>query len=89
MLMPRTSPDLSLYQFHSCPFCARVRHTLDSLDLQIEYRDIHQDDAHHDALVAARGRATVPVLRIAGPDGDTWMPESADIVDYLRKRFAK
>ena len=87
--MSRTSPDLSLYQFNSCPYCARVRHTLESLDLQIEFRDIHQDDAHHDALVAARGRATVPVLRISGPDGDTWMPESADIVAYLRERFAK
>jgi len=66
-----------------------VRHALDSLDLQIEFRDIHQGRAHLDALVAARGRSTVPVLRIAGPDGDTWMAESADIVDYLRKRFGK
>jgi glutaredoxin 2 len=87
--MPRTSPDLSLYHFDSCPYCARVRHAIASLDLQIEYRDIHKDEKHLDALVAARGRQTVPVLRIAGPNGDTWMPESADIIAYLRERFAK
>jgi glutathione S-transferase len=42
-----------------------------------------------DALVAERGRRTVPVLRIRGEGGgaDRWMPESADIVAYLAERF--
>jgi glutaredoxin 2 len=30
----------------------------------------------------------VPVLRIQKAGGDEWMPESADIVRYLEKRFA-
>jgi hypothetical protein len=31
----------------------------------------------------------VPVLRIEQPDGAVrWLPESADIVDYLEQRFA-
>jgi glutaredoxin 2 len=38
--------------------------------------------------VEATGRRTVPVLRIEHDDGRVeWMPESADIVDYLRERF--
>jgi glutathione S-transferase len=31
----------------------------------------------------------VPCLRIEGGDGDVrWMPESADIIDYLKDHFA-
>ncbi|MEM9861862.1 MAG: glutathione S-transferase N-terminal domain-containing protein [Myxococcota bacterium] len=40
------------------------------------------------ARVEARGRATVPVLRIAKDEGeDEWMPESADIVRYLYAQY--
>ena len=35
-------------------------------------------------LLAARGRATVPVLRIPTDDGFELLPESDDIVAYLR-----
>ena len=66
-----------------------MRHAIARLDLQIELRDIHDEPKHLEALLAARGRRMVPVLRIAGPEGDTWMPESADIIAYLRERFGK
>ena len=60
---------------------------MDDLGLVLERRDIHQDAAARDELVAAQGRATVPVLRIEDGDGARWLPESADIVRELYTRF--
>ena len=38
----------------------------------------------------ARGRTTVPVLRITSPDGnERWMPESSDIVRYLQTSYGQ
>jgi glutathione S-transferase len=80
--------DLALYHYDGCVYCGRVRRALAELGVEVELRDIERDPAHLRALVEARGRRTVPVLRIRHPEGDEWMPESADIVAYLRRRFA-
>lgn len=79
--------DLTLYQSPTCFYCWRVRRALADLGVEIDSRDVGRDPEARAALFAARGRTTVPVLRIAGADGDTWMPESADIIAYLRQRF--
>lgn len=82
--------DLTLYMFPSCPFCHKVTWTLDQLGVDVEYRNIHEDDSHREELVEARGQPTVPVLRIASSDPDEpdeWMPESSDIEQYLADRF--
>jgi len=79
---------LTLYHFESCPFCVRVRATIQRLGVDVELRDIRTDPKHWDELVAARGRGTVPVLKIESPDGtERWMPESADIIRYLDKSY--
>jgi glutaredoxin 2 len=81
-------PGLALYQFDSCPFCARVRRAADDLGIELELRDTLADPDNARAVVEATGRRTVPVLRIEGDEGDVeWLPESADIVRYLRDRF--
>lgn len=85
--MARTAPDLALYHYSTCPFCARVRFALTRLGVEIELRNIHEDPKHLEDLVHARGRQTVPVLRIRRPEGDEWLPESRDIVQYLERRF--
>lgn len=75
---------LLLYHSRSCPFCAYVTSAIEQLGLDVELREIFEDSRYRDELVAARGRATVPVLRIIAPDGEErWMPESRDIVRYL------
>ncbi|MCH9684210.1 MAG: glutaredoxin [Deltaproteobacteria bacterium] len=79
--------DLTLYHYDGCGFCARVRSALRDLDVTVEFRSIIEDPEARDRLQRARGRTTVPVLHIAGPDGERWMPESADIVHYLYERF--
>ena len=75
---------LALYHSETCPYCALVRSAIDRLGLDIELREIYEDAEYRNELVDARGRATVPVLRITSPDGEErWMPESQDIVRYL------
>ena len=81
---------LALYYFDTCPFCIRVLRTIDALGLDVELRNIYREPDHLTALREARGRTTVPVLRITSPDGqDRWMPESADIVRYLQATYGK
>jgi glutaredoxin len=81
---------LVLYHFDGCPYCSMVRSAIDQLGVDVELRDIFQDSQHRDDLVKARGRATVPVLRIESPDGeDRWMPESRDIVRYLQETYLR
>ena len=77
---------LALYYSRSCPFCALVTSAIDRLGLDVELREIFEDSEFREQLVEARGRATVPVLRITSPDGEQrWMPESRDIVRYLEE----
>jgi glutathione S-transferase len=81
---------LALYATHWCFFCRRVFEAIDRLGLDIEIRDINREPVARGELLAARGRSTVPVLRITHTDGSqTWMPESRDIVRYLESRFER
>ncbi len=81
---------LALYYFDGCPFCVRVLRAIDTLRLGVELRNIYEDRKHFDDLRAARGRTTVPVLRITSPNGEErWMPESADIVRYLQATYGE
>lgn len=78
---------LALYMTPHCPFCMCVIRAIEGIDTKIEMRDISSRQ-HRDDLVAARGRATIPVLRINSPDGsERWMPESRDIVRYLIRAY--
>jgi glutaredoxin len=89
---PSESPEedkMALYKYDGCPFCAVVRSAIDRLGIDVELRDIFENPEHRDDLIEARGRATVPVLRITSPGGDErWMPESRDIVRYFEATFA-
>ncbi len=75
--------DLALYVIDRCGYCDDVRDAARELGLELEERDL-ADLEHRRALIAARGRKTVPVLRIGE---DRWMPESQDIIAYLHERF--
>lgn len=83
---------LSLYMFRGCPYCTMVERVADQLGLDIERRDIFGDRRHLSELMAAQGRRTVPVLRVDPAEGDesapTWMPESSDIIRWLRATYA-
>ena len=84
-----TNPDqLALYYSPICAFCVRVIRVIEQLGIDVEMRNTLQVPAHYNDLVEARGRATVPVLWIKSADGAVhWMPESEDIMSYLKKRY--
>ena len=75
---------LALYYYETCPYCVRVLDVIQELGLDVELRNIIHEPAYRDELVAARGRSTVPVLRLTAENKDQWMPESRDIIRYLR-----
>lgn len=79
---------LQLYHFNSCPYCLRVRRAVDRLDIPIALRDIQADPEARRELIAGGGRRTVPCLYIDDGKAGVWLYESADIIDYLGKRFA-
>ena len=81
---------LALYYFDGCPFCVRVLRVIDALGIEVELRNIYREPEHLAALREARGRTTVPVMRITSADGEErWMPESADIVRYLQATYGQ
>ena len=81
---------LSLYEFSSCPYCARVRSFLAKLGETVELRDVANERSHLVELVRATGSQMVPCLRIDKPNGDVkWMHESEDIIGYLQNHFAQ
>lgn len=75
---------LALYVTPMCGFCHWVISQIQELGIEVEIRDIYMDENHREALYNARGRLTVPVLRINAEDNEQWMPESRDIVAYLQ-----
>ncbi|MFR0675456.1 glutaredoxin family protein [Enterobacterales bacterium AW_CKDN230030176-1A_HGKHYDSX7] len=79
---------LSLYQFHACPFCVKTRRALHRLNVPVTLRDAKHDAVHRQALLEGGGRVKVPCLRIDEGDKTTWMYESKDIIAYLEGRFA-
>lgn len=80
---------LALYHYNGCPYCSYVRASIERLGVDVEWRDILTMPQHREDLMRARGRATVPVLRITSPNAeDRWMPESRDIVRYLESSYA-
>ena len=90
---PSESPaedQLALYYMAACPFCIYVMRAIARLGLDVEMRNVVDDLGFRDELIEARGRATVPVLRIESPNGKVrWMPESRDIIRYLDNTYGQ
>ncbi|AMB85268.1 glutaredoxin [Pseudomonas agarici] len=80
--------DLTLYQFHACPFCVKTRRTLRRLNLPVALRDAKNDEHHRQTLLEQGGKIKVPCLRIEENGQTTWMYESQTIIAYLNQRFA-
>ena len=78
---------IKLYQFYACPFCIKTRRTIKRLNLPIETRNA-QSGQYRAELLAGGGEVKVPCLKIESNEGVQWMYESADIIQYLEKRFS-
>jgi glutathione S-transferase len=82
-----TEEQLVLYETGWCPFCLRVRAVVRRLGIEIPSRDVARQREYRAELVAARGRGTVPVLRVVSSGRDEWIGESVDIIRYLEDRY--
>jgi len=77
---------LSLYQLPACPFCVKTRRAIKRLGLNIELRNINQNEKYREELIKEGGKRTVPCLKITQEDQSIiWMYESSDIIAYLEK----
>ncbi|RAP33742.1 glutaredoxin [Candidatus Marinamargulisbacteria bacterium SCGC AG-410-N11] len=78
---------LSLYQFHGCPFCVKVRRQIHRLNLPISLRDVNQHQHYRTELLNQGGKVKVPCLRIEKDNNVQWLYESSDINQFLEKQF--
>ncbi len=78
---------IEFYELEGCPFCAKVRRTLDDLGLEYESHMVPSDHAERTEVKEISGQTEVPM--IVDPDhGVEGMHESDDIVEYLNETYA-
>ncbi|MEW6990066.1 glutaredoxin family protein [Colwelliaceae bacterium 6441] len=80
---------LSLYQLPACPFCVKVRREMKRSGLNIELKNINQDEKLREELIDKGGKRTVPCLRIVDENQEVnWLYESSVINQYIQQ-FAR
>jgi glutathione S-transferase len=86
---PARAPEtpLELYSFEASPFCRLARECLASLEIPYLLHNVAKGSSQRDAFVERSGKMMVPYL--VDPNAGIEMFESADIVRYLEKTYAK
>jgi glutathione S-transferase len=86
---PARAPEkpLELYSFEASPFCRLARECLASLEIPYLLHNVAKGSPQRDAFVQRSGKMMVPYL--VDPNAGVEMFESADIVRYLEKTYAK
>ncbi|NKB65312.1 MAG: glutaredoxin [Gammaproteobacteria bacterium] len=79
---------LALYMRHGCFFCSRVMSVIESLNIEVEMRNIWDDSEYEKQLITATNRSVVPVLYYEDENQNAnWLPESSDIVTFLNQEY--
>ena len=78
---------LILYYKPTCPFCQRVLEEVDSMNLDLDLRDITAEESHAEALIAHGGKRQVPYL--IDEERNEAMYESSDIIAYLAAHYGE
>lgn len=86
-LVEQQCQSLALYQYATCPFCAKVRQEMHRLSLPIEKRDAQHHLKNREELTHQGGQTKVPCLKITDDHGSRWLYDSGEIISYLRARF--
>ncbi|MCL1143075.1 glutathione S-transferase N-terminal domain-containing protein [Shewanella gaetbuli] len=81
------SQSLTLFQYHACPFCVKVRRELRRQNLNIQLVDAKLAD-NKQQLLTQGGKVQVPCLRIEENGQTQWLYESSAISQYLNEKFA-
>ncbi|NKB63124.1 MAG: hypothetical protein GKR95_13725 [Gammaproteobacteria bacterium] len=73
---------------HGCFFCSRVMSVIESLNIEVEMRNIWDDSEYEKQLITATNRSVVPVLYYEDENQNAnWLPESSDIVTFLNQEY--
>jgi len=87
-LLDKETDKLSLYQYAACPFCVKVRWSMQRNSLNVQTKDAKRHQQFAKELVTGGGQLKVPCLKIEENNGNiTWMYESKEIITYLEERF--
>ena len=78
---------LELYSFEASPFCRIAREQLCALEIPYVLHNVAKSSPSRAAFIERSGTMMVPFL--IDPNTDTEMFESADIVAYLDRTYAK
>lgn len=76
---------LILYYRPACPFCQRVLQVAENLKINLELKDVGEDESALTELLEKGGMTQVPYL--VDTDKVTEMYESSDIIEYLRDNY--
>ena len=79
---------LILYLRNYCGYCAMVQDVISELAVDVEERNIWENDTWQNELVVSQGRSTDPVLYRKAATGESyWLPESDAIIRYLIQTY--
>jgi glutathione S-transferase len=84
--MKTETEPLVLYELSGCPYCRRVRRTLDRMDLAYETHQVPPSHADRTAVERVSGQTGVPVFTDPNTDVEG-MAESGDIIEYLEDTY--
>lgn len=77
---------LTLYYKPSCPFCQRVLQMAENLKVELELKDVSEDESALAELLELGGQKQVPFLVDA--EKGVSMYESSDIIEHMREHHA-
>ncbi|MEB3429195.1 glutaredoxin [Citroniella saccharovorans] len=77
--------NLILYYKPTCPYCKKVQRFMGKNGIDIEMRNIDENESIKNELIEKGGKNQVPCLLIEGKA----MYESSDIIDYLKENLVK
>jgi glutathione S-transferase len=77
---------LTLYYKPTCAFSHRVVQMAENLKVELELKDISEDQSALDDLLQTGGKVQTPFM--VDSDRGVSMYESGDIVDYIRENYA-
>ena len=77
--------NLILYYKPTCPYCKKVQRFMGKNGIDIEMRNIDENESIKNELIEKGGKNQVPCLLIDGKA----MYESSVIIDYLKENLVK
>ena len=75
--------ELELYYFEGCPFCRKVINFIEAQNIQMTYKNIHEEGAARDELMKIGGKSQVPCMFVDGKP----LYESNDIIEWLKENL--